>query len=300
LEQKVNNMLSTIPQPNMSRPKDARLHALRARVRGLERGEGRGRLSVVPLGLPALDGHLPGGGLPLGALHQVEAARAEWDDGAMTGFSLGLIARLAQAVPGPVLWVARQPDLYGPGLLALGFDPGRLILVRAQGDQEVCWALEEGLRCPALAAVVGEVAEPERSAGRRLQLAAEASGITAFLLRRRLHPRRRAEPPSAAMTRWRVGAAPSGVAPSGAAAAGEVPLGEALQNLPPGLPGSPSLPGPPRWRVELLRCRGAAPGSFVVEGDDETGGFALATALRDGPLVSETVVEGRPPARLAG
>jgi protein ImuA len=263
---------------------------LRARVRGLERGAGRGRLKVVPLGLPALDGHLPGGGLPLGALHQVEAARAEWDDGAMTGFCLGLIARLSQAVAGPVLWVARRPDLYGPGLLALGFDPGRLILVRAQGDQDVCWALEEGLRCPALAAVVGEVAEPERSAGRRLQLAAEAGGITPFLLRRRLQPRRRAEPPSAAMTRWRVSAAPSG-----AAAAGEM-----LPNLPPGLPGSSSLLGPPRWRVELLRCRGAAPGSFVVEGDDETGGFALATALRDGPLVSQTVVEGRPSARLAG
>ena len=282
-------MLSTIPETKVPRPKDAKLHALRARVRVLERGESRGRLSVVPLGLPALDGHLPGGGLPLGALHQVEAARAEWDDGAMTGFCLGLIARLSQAVAGPVLWVARRPDLYGPGLLALGFDPGRLILVRAQGDQEVCWALEEGLRCPALAAVVGEVAEPERSAGRRLQLAAEASGITAFLLRRRLQPRRRAEPPSAAMTRWRVSAAPSGVASSGVASSGE-----ALPNLPPG------LPGPPRWRVELLRCRGAAPGSFMVEGDDETGGFALATVLRDGPLVSDSVVEGRPPARLAG
>jgi protein ImuA len=259
-------MLSTLPEIKVPRPKDARLHALRARVRRLERGAGRGRLKVVPLGLPVLDGHLPRGGLPLGALHEVEAARAEWDDGAMTGFSLGLIARLSQAVAGPVLWVARRPDLYGPGLLALGFDPGRLILVRAQGDQDVCWALEEGLRCPSLAAVVGEVAEPERSAGRRLQLAAEASGITAFLLRRRLQPRRRAEPPSAAMTRWRVGAAPSGVAS----------LGEVLPNLPPGLP-----------------C-------FEVEGDDETGGFALATALRDGPLVSQTVVEGRPPARLAG
>jgi len=289
-------MLSTMPEtkaPQLQapRPKDAKLHALRARVRVLERGAGRGRLKVVPLGLPALDGHLPGGGLPLGALHQVEAARAEWDDGAMTGFCLGLIARLSQAVAGPVLWVARRPDLYGPGLLALGVDPGRLILVRAQGDQEVCWALEEGLRCPALAAVVGEVAEPERSAGRRLQLAAEAGGITAFLLRRRLQPRRRAEPPSAAMTHWRVSAAPSG----------EVP-----PELPPRLSGSPRLPsppgllGPPRWRVELLRCRGAAPGCFVVEGDDETGGFALATALRDGPLVSDSVVEGRPPARLAG
>jgi protein ImuA len=272
-------MLSTLPEIKVPRPKDARLHALRARVRRLERGAGRGRLKVVPLGLPVLDGHLPRGGLPLGALHEVEAARAEWDDGAMTGFSLGLIARLSQAVAGPVLWVARRPDLYGPGLLALGFDPGRLILVRAQGDQDVCWALEEGLRCPSLAAVVGEVAEPERSAGRRLQLAAEASGVTAFLLRRRLQPRRRAEPPSAAMTRWRVSPAPSG---------------EALPNLPPG------LLGPPRWRVELLRCRGAAPGCFLVEGDDGTGGFALATALRDGPLVSDPVVDGRPPARLAG
>ena len=252
----------------------------------LERGAGRGPLRVVSLGQPALDQHLPGGGLPLGALHEIVPERAEWDDAAATGFCLALLARLGAAVAGPVLWAARGDDLHGPGLRTQGFDPGRLILARAQGDLEVCWALEEGLRCRALAAVVGEVAELERSAGRRLQLAAEAAGVTCFLLRRRRVPRRRAEPPSAAVTRWQVAPAPSGPGSFGPGSSDS-----ALMQR---------LPGRPRWQVELLRCRGAAAGRFLVEGDDATGGFTLATALRDGSLAPEPLAPSVPDARLAG
>jgi len=248
------------------------LAALRTKVRALERG---GRpLRVLPLGPAALDDHLPGGGLALGALHEIEGARAEWDDGLVAAFCLALVAPLAAALDGPVLWIARQADLYGPGLAARGLDPARILFVRAGGDREVLWAMEEGLRCRRLAAVVGEAGELERSAGRRLQLAAEAGGVTAFLLRRRLIAPHRAEPPSAARSRWRVAPAPSGAAPL------------------------PELPGRPRWRVELLRCRGAAPGEFLVERDDATGGFALAAALRDGALAARPAARGA--SRLAG
>ena len=248
------------------------LEALRADIARLERGAARVR--VLPLGAAALDGWLPGGGLALGALHEVEGARPEWDDGAAAGFCLALAAPLAAALDAPLLWAARRPDLYGGGLAALGLDPGRLLFVRADGDADVLWAMEEGLRCAGLSGVVGEVAAPAPTAGRRLQLAAEAGGVTAFLLRRRLSPPRRAEPPSAALTRWRV-------APLASAAA---PLKD--------------LPGRPRWRVELRRCRGAAPGDFLVEWDDASGGIALAAAFRDGPLAARPAAAGA--ARLAG
>ncbi|MFQ6019106.1 MAG: ImuA family protein, partial [Kiloniellaceae bacterium] len=249
--------------------------ALRARIHALERGArdaGADRLRILPLGLRALDDHLPGGGLPLSCLHEIEGERREWDDGVATGFCLALLARLCAAPPdstggGPLLWVARWRDLYPPGLIALGLDPGRLILVRAGGEAEVLWAMEEALRCARLAAVVGEVESLPRSAGRRLQLAAETGGVTAFLLRRRLRPARRAEEPSVAATRWRIAPARFSARPAApGAAAGR-------------------LPGPPRWQAELLRCRGAAPGRWLLEWDDATGGFALAAALRDGPLV---------------
>ena len=248
------------------------LAALRARVRTLERGAAYSRAGnrVAPLGAAALDAHLPGGGLALGCLHEIAGGRAEWDDGAATGFCLALLARLlgatrkagAPRAQGPVLWVSRWRDLYAPGLAAFGLDPGRLIVVQvasgAAGGTEVLWAMEEGLRCARLAAVVGEVEALERGAGRRLQLAAEARGVTAFALHRPLRPARHAAAPSAAATRWRV--MPAQV-----------------------LAGSGRFPDRPCWQVELLRCRGAAPGQWCLEWDDATGGFALAAALRDRP-----------------
>jgi protein ImuA len=236
----------------------------------------------------ALDAHLPGGGLPLGGLHEIEGGRAEWDDGAATGFCVGLLARLLAAGsesgngPGggrgrdskPVLWVSPWRDLYAPGLKAFGLDPGRLIQVRAGAGTEVLWAMEEGLRCARLAAVVGEVDALERGPGRRLQLAAEASGVTAFALRRGLRPAQPARAgASAAVTRWRVEAeamsSGQGAGRSGAGGPGA------------GRPGR--FPERPRWRVELLRCRGAAPGQWCLEWDDAAGGFAMAAALRDRP-----------------
>jgi protein ImuA len=254
----------------------AGLAALRSQVKRLEQGPAFGRTRpVAPLGLAALDAALPGGGLPLGALHEIEGERAEWDDGVTTGFCLALLARLNKAAANarPILWVSRHSDLYPPALACQGangsLDPGRFLLVRARSDAEVLWALEEGLRCARLAAVVGEVDGLDRLAGRRLQLAAEASrtgtgpestGVTAFALHRRFRPPRRGRAASAALSRWRVTAAPSNDL-----------LGE-------------SFLGRPRWRLDLLRCRGAAPGSWQVEWDDAACGVSLAPALRDRSL----------------
>ncbi len=276
---------------------EAGLAALRDQVRRLEQGAVAGRKRpVAPLGLAALDAALPGGGLPLAALHEIEGERAEWDDGVTLGFCLALLARLEKAFPdsGKILWISRQGDLYPPALAGQGLDPGRFLLVRARSDAEVLWAMEEGLRCRRLAAVVGEVEGLDRLAGRRLQLAAESSltgtgGVTAFALHRRFRPLRQGRAASAALSRWRVTAMVSGAASS------QDVQGDAL---------SMRFIGRPRWRLDLLRCRGAAPGSWHVEWDDAACGFALAPALRDRPLVPGKGPEqpaeqpaGRSPAR---
>ena len=185
-------MTEFYPDPD----KAVRLQELRARLQALERGGGT--RPPFALGLPALDAAL-GGGLPLGCLHEVGGAPG---DGAALGFCAALLGRLAAA--GPVLWCQPQLDLYAPGLAACGLNPARLVVVTAARPADRLWALEEGLRCRALAAVLGEIDGLDPTAARRLQLAAETSGVTGFVL----HPEGGPPAQSVAATRWRVMSAP--------------------------------------------------------------------------------------------
>jgi protein ImuA len=122
--------------------------------------------------------------------------------------------------------------------------------------------MEEGLRTPGILAVVAEVGALPAVASRRLQLGAERSGITAFLLRRWRDGGQAAREralPNAAVTRWRIAALPSRAVPDE-----------------PGV-------GRLRWRVELLRCRGGEPASWEMEVPDATDHVSLAAALADRP-----------------
>lgn len=238
----------------------SRIDELRESLRRLERG-GTADRPAVPLGLAEIDAAL-GGGLATAALHEV-LGRPE--EGAATGFVLALLARLLADPAGgsrPVLWCGRRLDLYGPGLAAF-LDPGRLILAEPAKPADLLWAMEEGLRCPGLTAVVGELDRLNLTAGRRLQLAAEAGATTGLVLRRADARETGEGGASAATTRWRIAAAPS--------SAGPVPrsLGSAC------------------WRVELLRCRGGRPGDWMVEWHDATGDLALAAALCDRPAAAQ-------------
>jgi hypothetical protein len=280
------------------------------------------RHGVLPFGVAAIDGALPGGGLALGAVHEVLGADGDEEDAAAAaGFAAGILARLGphpasasrvlrdaplallsmtdivhginevrhpeeaakrpsrrthnadpanprfsqssrDAGSGPVLWCLKRPDLYGSGLAAHGLDPARLVIAAAPRDAEILWAIEEGLRMPGLAAVVGEVGRLPMVASRRLQLAAERSGVTALLLRRwRNGDEAMAERarPSAAVTRWRVTALPSR-----------------------DIEGVPGI-GKPRWRIELLRCRGGVPALWEVEVADASGHVSISAGLADRP-----------------
>jgi protein ImuA len=244
----------------------AHLPELRERIRRIERPTSATH-GVLPFGIAAIDRLLPGGGLALGALHEILGMGGDEEDGALAAaFAAGILGRLAaqrsSAGDGMVLWCLPRPDLYGPALAAHGLDPAHIVLVRAPRDPEILWAMEEGLRAPGIAAVVGEVGTLAAVASRRLQLAAERSGITAFLLRRWRdggQAARERNLPNATVTRWRVAALPS-----------QPSWGE------PGV-------GRPRWRVELLRCRGGEPACWEVEVADATGHVSLASALADRP-----------------
>jgi len=88
---------------------------------------------------------------------------------------------------------------------------------------------------------------------RRLQLAAETSGVTGFVLSRN----GAATAAAVAVTRWRLAAVP------GSLAAGEPGVGLAL------------------WRVELRRCRGGMPASWDMEACNATGLVSLSAAVAD-------------------
>jgi protein ImuA len=204
------------------------LRALRARLAAFTPPA---RWGVLAPGDAALAAHLPEGGLPLGALHEVSAAEAAL----AMGFIACLLARLRDARP--VLWIAPSPELYPPGLLAYGFDPARLIQAQSPREPATLAAAETALREGAVAAVVAEVARLPRLAARRLQLAAQARGSTVFVLSR---PSSAIAPEgNAAVTRWRLAPAPS-------AREGREP-------------------GTPCWRVDLTHARGGRPGGWIVE-----------------------------------
>lgn len=102
-----------------------------------------------------------------------------------------------------------------PGLTQAGLSQNRLIIVECRDEKGVLDCFEEGLRCNGFGAVMGEVAKLPMNASRRLQLAAETSGVTGIAIRRF---RRAADAalygePTAAVTRWRISVRPSSPLP---------------------------------------------------------------------------------------
>jgi protein ImuA len=245
----------------MTPPGKSALEALRHRIRALETGGGAVR-PILPLGLGAIDRALPGGGLARGALHDIVGAGGDEEDGALAAAFAALALR---RLDGTVLWCAAGADLGGAGLAALGLGPERLVVARARRHDDALWAAEEGLRAEGIAAIVAEVAALPDTAGRRLQLAAEAAGRPLLLVRRwreAVLAARERERPSAAATRWRISALSSAHAP-----------------------GEPGI-GCPRWQVELLRCRGGRPGTWILELDYAAHPRAFPADIADGPAVA--------------
>ena len=172
-------------------------------------------------------------------------------DGGATGFLLAQLGPLSRERP--LLWVQERMAIleagriYPPGLGAQGlgaqglgaqgFGPD-LIHVEARDARAALWAMEEGLRCSALGGVIGELWGDPRAldftATRRLAVAAERSGVPAWLVRFGGTANL-----SGARMRWRVASAPS--------------LAHEFD---------PRAPGAAAWDAELFRARGAAPGRW--------------------------------------
>ncbi|MHA6317711.1 ImuA family protein [Altererythrobacter sp. CAU 1778] len=190
-------------------------------------------------------------------------------DGAATGFALSQIAA-GQAMRGAgqqnatALWVQDRRVLkdagrpYPHGLPELG-RTGLLHLVARDAGEALC-AMEEGLHCPSLAAVIGELHGDPRAldftATRRLAVAAERYGVPVFLLRCGGHADL-----SGARRRWRVASRPS-----------------------PAHPHDPEAPGAPTWSLELFRARDMRPGTWEASYDRAAHRLDLVSPAGDGTL----------------
>ena len=217
--------------------------AIRAKIAAMESAE-RACAGVLSFGDERLDGHLPGGGLPLGRWHEITGVGLEAEvSAAPAAFAALTAAPLARR--GEAVWVLRRDDLWAPGLVGLGFPPEKLIQVCARDEAEALAVMEDALATVGVCAVFGEVETVDLTAGRRLQLACEKRGATGFVIKRRPYggTARKEAAGSVAATRWRVASAPS-----------EPPAGEF------GL-------GAPRFRVDLERCRGGRPGAWILQAD---------------------------------
>ena len=222
---------------------DSRHQIVEALASQLRRLEGAARPSggqPVSTGSEALDRWLPEGGFRRGTL--VEWLSAAEGSGAAT-LSLHS-AREACRAGGALVMIDRRGEFYPPAAAGLGIDLARTILVRPRRAEDELWALDQALRCEGVGAVWSWLDALDDRAFRRLQLAAEAGGTLGIFLR---HFGARS-PPSWAEVRLLVESLPS--------ATGR------------------------RWRVELLRCRGAASGSSIeIEWNDETRVMHLASRL---------------------
>lgn len=251
--------------PTLSPSRAERLAALRQEVRAIESAGVAKRRECLPFGIPEMDRRLEGGGLPMAALHEITGQRSGLaDDAAATLFIAGIAARRGQ---GNVLWALVRRGLFAPGLALAGLCPGRVLYAECRTDEDVLAVMEEGLRHGGLDAVVGEIGRVAMASTRRLQLAAEESGTTALMLKR--WRKADGDPiglPSAAVTRWRIGCAPS------------VPL--PFEGI-----------GRACWRIELARQRGGPPFTWIMEGSDAEGRLALPAGPADRPAETERQAE---------
>jgi len=232
----------------------ARLRTSLAKA-GLEQHDRHAR---VPLGHEPADTCLKGG-LQRGACHEVFAHPGH--ETAATGFTAGLCARLA--VRKPILWIRQDycalefGELAATGLLELGIDPSRMLLLRVAHAEDALRAASDALTCKELGAVVIELSgEPkilDLTASRRLTLASAQTNVAALLLRFAAQP-----DASSAETRWVIRGVPS-------------PREESW--------------GQPIFEAELVRNRHGSTGRWVMEWSCDDGLFRETAADR-GAVVS--------------
>jgi protein ImuA len=232
-------------KPILVRSQGDLLAALRDRITQVEGRYGAELGQPSSSGCSELDRLLPAGGFRRGTLVEWLAAGSGTGRATLAMFA----AREACRRGGAVVVLDRRKQFYPPAALSLGLAAEQLIVVQAASADEELWALTQSLRWPAVAAAVAWPEQLAPNAFRRLQLAAEQGGTLGLFLRS-----------------FRTESEPSWA---------EIRLGVEPQI-------STSQSEGRRWRIRLLRCRGASnEATLEVRIDDETRPVHLVAELAD-------------------
>jgi protein ImuA len=166
-----------------------------------------------------IDQWLPYHGLPTGCIHEVK--------GSSLASAIAFASLLTPRIPqkGVVLYVAPDCSLYPLGLLPYGVKLEQWIHVSVRRSKDLAWTVLEALRCSQASAVLAVMDAADLTYCRRLQLGAESSGATGFLL-----GNTNSAAAASVITRWRVS----------------------------------SVNGEGVWAVELRYCRGGRPGNWMA------------------------------------
>lgn len=206
------------------------------------------------------------------------------------GYACGSMIELVRTVPGSgvsslALMIAKQAiekgkyllvldtqkQLYPPAIKSLGVPLERIIVLHPNNHTDAVWAMDQGLRCSAVGAVIAEIGHLEDRVARRLQLATEQGGGLGILLRDRFASKSH---PSWADVQWLV--RESREAQEGTASFRDASV------------------DPPRWvDLMLTRCVGGRVGARLTIGIDSSGKWVEA------PIKSKAYDEQASTLRLA-
>lgn len=182
------------------------------------------------------------------------------------------IGKLEGKTGSHLLWVQEERAIKQQGRPFIhGLPPSlrhSIIHVTAASAKDALWAMEEGLRCPSLLGVIGEItgdpAALDFTASRRLAVACERHGVPAFLIRFNGTPNL-----SGARERWRVHSAPSYQNHWNSKAAGTAVLS-----------------------AQLFRSRSVAPGAWDFSYDGKANRLDLVPDAGNGALDENTAAAG--------
>lgn len=134
---------------------------------------------AVSTGYDALDGVLPGGGWPAGALTEILREKDGFGELQLVMPALAELTRQRRRVA----WLAPPHLPYAPALAAAGMDLEYLVVVRAPGRRDALWAAEQVLRAGACHALLAWLPDARYAELRRLSVAMEGSPGIALLFR---------------------------------------------------------------------------------------------------------------------